>query len=157
MRKVHQKPEGVPNYRGVSWASSRGKWVGHLRVGGENLCLGYYSDPYIAACAYDRYRMEVVRLGWVLEGRSKTNAELGLIPPHTLEELRRIVPPTPERLWWIVHPNSTAPTPKEQEVIKASEDANNLPREPTPRRGQVGGPNRNWERYRKVSDAAKSQ
>lgn len=91
MRKLHKKPEGTPKYRGVTWDSKRGMWLCRIMVGGDHRSLGYFSDPYVAACEYDKYKVAIVAAGGHFQRKAKTNAELGLIPHITPEEYRLIV------------------------------------------------------------------
>lgn len=87
MRKLHQKPEGVPKYRGVTWDAKMGKWSCRIMVCGEYYFLGWFSDPSLAACFYDRFKVRAADSFGRLQRKAKTNADLGLIPPLTLKVL----------------------------------------------------------------------
>lgn len=40
-------------FKGVTWNKYEGRWVSKIEVSGKTLSLGYFSDPEIAARAYD--------------------------------------------------------------------------------------------------------
>lgn len=40
--------------KGVSWSKANGKWVAYLQVNRRNRNLGYFTDKYEAAAAYER-------------------------------------------------------------------------------------------------------
>jgi AP2 domain len=87
MRKLHPKPTVDPGYRGVSWDSRNGLWRCQLVVNGQYNCLGWHSDPEIAAMYYDKCKMEAAEFEGPLKRKAKTNAELGLIDPLTPKKL----------------------------------------------------------------------
>jgi hypothetical protein len=87
MRKLHKKPEGLPTYRGVVWDARKGMWRCQIVVDYRYYCLGWCSSPYVAACYYDKYKMEAAEAGGLLQRKAVTNAALGLIEPLTSEIL----------------------------------------------------------------------
>lgn len=46
-------------YKGVSWASTKGKWLANIHVNGRTRYLGRYTDEQEAARAYNRAAVEV--------------------------------------------------------------------------------------------------
>lgn len=87
MQKVHQKPEDVPKYRGVTWDSTTGMWRCRLMLGGEHRTLGWFPYPDIAARFYDKFKTEAAENGFRLQRKTKTNVELKLLKPPTDKDL----------------------------------------------------------------------
>lgn len=87
MSKSNKRPEGVPKYRGVRWHSGRRKWVCQITVHGEYHILGFFGNPWLAACFYDKFKMEAAEAVGTLTHKGETNADLELIKPLTPEVL----------------------------------------------------------------------
>jgi hypothetical protein len=62
-------------------------WRCQLMVDGEHVRLGWCHSPYVAACYYDKYKMEAEAAVGPLKRKAKTNVALGLIEPLTPEIL----------------------------------------------------------------------
>lgn len=45
-------------YRGVSWATTKNRWLAYIRIDGRSRYLGRYTDEAQAARAYDRAALE---------------------------------------------------------------------------------------------------
>lgn len=52
-KEMHHGKPVTCRLKGVCWASSRGKYVAQIKVGGGCRFLGYHDDPVEAAYAYD--------------------------------------------------------------------------------------------------------
>ena len=59
-------------YKGVYWSKQKQKWHARIRVGGQAIHLGFYSDEVVAAKAYDRKAAQYFgfRLNFLSEGAS---------------------------------------------------------------------------------------